>query len=215
MRHGSTLFRTLILVVLGVGGFTGYALGGELADDRLGMRTVPILLLTRSDVQKALNLEPQQVATCRRAAVALYDRAALVKGRKDAGAQAARRAIDQEMSLWLDKYLTPEQLARLEEIDLQWEGASAMLSRPFLDESLHLTDEQKKQVEHCIAEGKAKRTREGWSYESHVNQTRKAIAFLDDRQRAMWIKVLGPPCAFQIATEPRTAQSTRPASTRR
>ena len=119
------------------------------------------------------------------------------------------------MSLWLDKYLTPEQLARLEEIDLQWEGASAMLSRPFLDESLHLTDEQKKQVEHSIAESNAKRAREGWSYESHVNQTRKAIAILDDRQRAIWIKVLGPPCPFAIATEPKSAQSTRPGAPRR
>ena len=52
MRHGSTMFLMLILLGLGIGGFTGKAVGGELADDRLGMRTVPILLLTRQTSRK-------------------------------------------------------------------------------------------------------------------------------------------------------------------
>ncbi len=214
MRHGWTVFRTLIILGVGLCGFTRHAHGGELADDRLGMQTAPILLLTRSDVQKSLNLEPRQIAACRQAAVALYDRAALLKGRKDAGARAARRAIDQEMSLWLDKYLSPEQLGRLEQIDLQWEGASAMLSRPFLDESLHLNDAQKKKVQEYIDAGWAQRAREGWSYENHTNQTRKAIAVLDARQQAIWIKVLGPACPFEIAGKPPTAQ-TQPVGARR
>ena len=41
---------------------------------------------------------------------------------------------------------SPEQLGRLDQIDLQWEGAAAMLSRPFLDESLNLTDRQKQKI---------------------------------------------------------------------
>jgi hypothetical protein len=214
MRHGWAVFRTLIVLGVGLGGFTPHARGSDLGDDRLGMRTVPIVLLTRSDVQKDLKLDTRQIAACRQAMVALYDRAALLKGRKDAGAQAARHSIDQAMSQWLDQYLTPEQLGRLEQIDLQWEGASAMLSRPFLDESLRLSEEQKKKIRQCIAEGNAQRAREGWSYENHSNQTRKAIAVLDLRQRSIWIKLLGPACEFKIAVEPQTAQN-RPAAARR
>ena len=207
MRHGWTVVRTLIILGTGLCGFSPRVQGGELTDDRLGIRTVPILLLTRSDVQRALNLEPKQGAECRRAAFALYDRAAVLRGRKDAGAQAARGVIDREMSSWLDTHLTPEQLGRLEQIDLQWEGASAMLSRPFVHESLNLTPAQRKTIEDCIAAGRAQRARDGWSYENHVNQTRQAIAVLDARQRELWIQLLGPHCPFKIAVERRTTLS--------
>jgi hypothetical protein len=83
MRHGWTVFRTLMVVGVGLGGFARYTHGGELADDRLGFQMAPIVLLARSDVQKDLNLEPKQIAACRRAAVALYDRAAR-RRRRDA-----------------------------------------------------------------------------------------------------------------------------------
>ena len=91
MRHGWTVFPTLIVLGLGLCGFTRPARGGEPLDDRLGMRTVPIFLLTRSDVQADLKLDPKQVAMCRRGAIALQRRASLLRGRKDAGAAAARR----------------------------------------------------------------------------------------------------------------------------
>ena len=113
MRHGSTMFRTLILLGLGICGFSGHTHRRRARGRPSGYGTVPILLLTRSGRSKSPQSRTRQVAECRRAAVALYDRAALAERTKDAGAQAARRAIDQEMSLWLDKYLTPEQLGRL------------------------------------------------------------------------------------------------------
>ena len=207
MHHGWKIARSLIIMGLAVCGLTGHALGREPTDDRLGMRTVPILLLTRSDVQKDLNLGPKQSTECKQAALKFYDRAFRLKGRKDAGAQAARKAIDFETSAWLEKFLTPAQLERLDQIDLQWEGASAMLTRPLLDDSLKLTPEQKQKVGDCVDAGKAQRAREGWSYENHVNQTRMAISFLDDRQRSLWIGLIGRPCPFQITIEPQTAQS--------
>jgi hypothetical protein len=213
MRHGWKIARSLIIMGVVLCGLTRHALGGEPTDDRLGMRTVPILLLSRSDVQKDLNLGPKQSIECKQAALKFYDRAFRLKGRKDPGAQAARKAIDFETSAWLDKFLTPAQLERLDQIDLQWEGASAMLSRPFLDDSLNLTPQQKQQVAQCVEAGKAQRDREGWSYENHVNQTRMAISFLDDRQRSLWIGLIGRPCPFQVTVEPQTAQS-RPATPR-
>ena len=207
MRHGWTVFPTLIILGLGLCGFAKPARGGEPLDDRLGMRTVPIFLLTRSDVQADLKLDPKQVAICGRAAVALQRRAMLLRGRKDAGAAAARRAVDQEMSLLLSDNLTPGQLARLDQIDLQWEGASAMLTRPFLDDSLNLTPEQKKKVTECISAGYAERAKGALTYEDHVDQTRKAIAILDERQRNVWIHVLGPHCAFKIDVRAQAAQN--------
>jgi hypothetical protein len=222
MCHGWTVFPTLIILGLGFCGFTRPARGGEPLDDRLGTRTAPIILLTRSDIQADLKLDAKQISVCNRAAQALQRQAYLLKGRKDAAATAARRRVDEEMTLLLSKYLSPDQLGRFEQIDLQWEGAAAMRSRPFLDESLNLTPEQKKRVEECISEGNAQRARAGWTYDDHINQTRKAIAILDDRQQRLWIRVLGPHCTFNIAGKAQTAQnnvqppgSSNPASTRR
>ena len=107
MRHGWAVFRTLVVLGVALGGFTQHAFGGELADDHLGMQMSPLVLLCASDVQKDLNLDRGQIAVCRRATVAFYDRAALLKGRKDAGARAVRKAVDQEMTQWLDKISDP------------------------------------------------------------------------------------------------------------
>ena len=211
MRHRPTVLPALIFLGLGLCGSTQPARGDEPTDDRLGRRTAPIFLLTRSDVQAALKLDSKQIALCQRAAFALQRLASNLKGRKDAGANAARRQIDEEMSLWLSKYLTPLQLGRLDQIDLQWEGAAAMLTRPFYDEGLKLTDDQTKKIRGWIVAGDAQRTRGAWSYEDHVNETRKAIAVLDERQYHFWTQVLGPPCPFKIAVKAQTARNDRPA----
>ena len=208
MRHGWTVFPTLIFLGLGLCGFSWPARAGEPLDDLLGRRTVPIVLLLRSDVQLDLNLKPKQVMECERAAVSLYDRASGLKGRRDSGANAARLQIDLEMDRWLSENLTPEQFGRLEQIDLQWEGAGALLSRPFLDDSLQLTDQQKNKIKECISESNAQRAaRRAWTYDDHVNQTRQAISVLDERQRTLWIRSLGPHCAFKIAAGPGTAEN--------
>ena len=88
-----------------------------------------------------------------------------------------------------------------------------MLSRPFLDESLALTDAQKNE-DSGLHRRRAKHSELGerWSYENHVNQTRKAIAILDERQQRIWIKLLGPACQFEIAGEPQAAQKQQSAA---
>jgi hypothetical protein len=210
MRHGWTVFRTLIILGLSVSGVARCACGGEPTDDRLGMRTVPILLVCRPDVQKDLGINPKQAELCKTAARVFYERAFKLRGRNDAGARAARRQIDLDTTNWLGSFLTPQQLDRLEQIDLQWEGASAMYSRPMLDESLQLTPAQQQQVKQSIAQGNAQRAQAGWSYEDHVNQTRIAISFLDARQKELWIHAIGPKCPFHIELETKTAQSQPP-----
>jgi hypothetical protein len=207
MRHGLTVFPTLIILGLGLCGVTRPAHGGEPLDDRLGGRTVPIFLLTRSDIQADLKLTSEQVIECQRAAPAFQRMASRLIGRKDPGVVAARREIDESLTRWISEHLSSEQIGRLDQIDMQWEGAAAMLSRPFLDEGLKLTDDQKKKVRECIAEGNAQRARGIWTFDDHTNQIRKAFAILDERQRKLWIDVLGRACLFKISVNAQTARN--------
>jgi len=198
MRHGSTVVKALTALGLVLAGFTRVARSAEPLDDRLGIRTVPIFLLTRSDVQADLKLDADQISESHRAASALYYKALSLRGNRQAGVVAARRVIDGDQSAWLSAHLTAQQLDRLGQIDLQWEGAAAMLSRPLLRDYLSLTPEQHAKVAGYIAEGHEQRARATWTFTEHVNLTRKAISVLSDKQKDLWIRVLGPPCRFSI-----------------
>jgi hypothetical protein len=198
MRHGSTFAPALSVFSLVLVGWTGAGIAAEPLDDRLGIRTVPIMLLLRSDVQADLKLDAQQVTLCYRAARTLYERARALKGQTGQGADAARREIDQKQNEALRRTLNPEQVARLKQIDLQWEGASAMLSRPLLDDSLNLTPEQKETVSKLVSEARSRQTMRPPNFDEHTELTRNAIAVLTDRQKELWIGVLGQPCRFSV-----------------
>ncbi len=202
MRHGSTVVAVLIGMGLTVAGFTRIARSDEPFDNRLGKRIAPIVLLCRSEVQADLKLTPAQISDGRVAAAALYYKALRLRGKTEAGVVAARRVIDEEQSQWLSTHLTPEQLSRLGQIDLQWEGASAMISRPVVAEDLDLTPDQRDQVARYIAEGEKRRATAAWTYDEHVDLARKAISVLSEKQKRLWIHVLGPACHFAIAARP-------------
>jgi hypothetical protein len=210
MRHGSTL----AIAFFALGALTPVALGGEPFDDRLGIRTVPIYLLMRSDVQADLKLDPNQVAEAHRAAARLYAKALTLRGKVGAGAVAARRVLDDEESHWLSSHLAPPQLDRLGQIDLQWEGAAAMLNRPVVAEYLSLTAEQQQRVAQVVAEGRSQRVQSPWTSADHVNHTRRAIAVLTDKQKDLWIHVLGPPCRFAITANAPALPPEPPADSR-
>ncbi len=97
-----------------------------------------------------------------------------------------------------------------------------MLSRPLLDDSLNLSPEQKEAVTKLVAEANSRRASGPPTYDEHVALTRAAIAVLSDRQKDLWIHVLGPHCQFSIgnpvalpANPPTaTARGARPAVTR-
>jgi hypothetical protein len=187
------------------------AAGSEPLDDRLGMRTPLLFLLVRSDIQKDLGLEPARVAEVNRFAAELYERALSLKGRVGPGVVAARRAIDEAESEWLSKHLKPEQRERLGQIDLQWEGVSALLSRPVVIDFLGLTEEQRDHVSRVCSDAMKDRVRRGpWTYEEHIELIRKALAVLSDKQKDLWAKVLGRPCRFVISAE-KPAQARPPA----
>lgn len=209
MRAGRRIVLALYLIGAGsFSGLTGITRGGEPLDDRLGIRTTLLFLLIRSDIQAELGLEPAQVADVNRAAKELYRKALGLKGRSDKGAVAARRAIDEEEGHWLSSHLNPKQRDRLGQIDLQWEGASALLSRPIVADYLGLTAAQQENVKRIVVRAQAQRPRPGpWTYDEHLELTRKAISLLTEKQKQQWVHVLGPPCRFAIVIAP-PAQAT-------
>ena len=143
-------------------------------------------------------------------------RTSALKGIKLPAMVAARRAVDEEMSQWLITNLSPEQLDRLDQIDLQWEGPAAMITRPFYEESLSLTREQREKLTSCLTEARARRAQGTWTYEDHHELTRKALAVLSEKQRHLWVRILGEPCAFKIGVSmptPAARVSVRPAAT--
>jgi hypothetical protein len=213
MRQGSTVVIALVVLGSAFGAFPSAADSGEPLDDRIGIRTVPLYLLLRSDVQVDLKLAPGQVAEAYRAAQSLYEKALGLRGKRGGAILAARRAIDEDQSRWLAAHLSAEQLERLNQIELQWEGAAAMLSRPVVAEYLNLTAEQKQKVARFIGEARERRARGGWTFDEHVDLTRQAISVLSDKQKELWVHVLGPACRFSIVVGARPAPSQSAATT--
>ncbi len=211
----------VVLVTLGLGLFGPHrhATCGEPLDNRIGRRVAPIFLLTRSDVQADLKLAPDQIAEANRLSTELHRRAQVLQGltgeRNVPAVKEARRAIDDQQADWLSKSLSDHQLERLGQLDLQWEGAAAMISRPLVTEYLNLTPDQVQKVTEYVKESRQRQAPANWTAADHFNLTRRAIALLSDKQRDQWIHLLGPKCPFMVATQkpaiptaPRTAQGT-------
>jgi len=205
MRHGWTVVQALVVLGVGLLQFTDFARGAEPLDDRLGIRTAPIFLLTRSDVQADLKIDPKLAAACQRVAASLRHKASALKGSKVPAMVGARRAIDEEMSQWLITNLSAEQLDRLDQIDLQWEGPAAMITRPFYDESLGLKREQREMLTGYLTEAKTHRANGTWTYDDHHELTRKALTILTEQQRHLWVRILGQPCQFKIGVPSATS----------
>ncbi len=208
MRHGGlwTVLRAVLWVVVGMGGLVhGRAgLAGEwtLPDSRLGIRTAPLLLLSRPDVQAELRLDQSQILGAHKTIDELTRRALALRGKTGAAVIAERRAIDEAQLDWLSKYLTGIQLERLRQIELQWEGVSAMLSRPTIADHLRLTPEQRQALARVIAERNAARARSatGPGNESAFNQ--KAQSVLSKTQQELWVSLLGAPVRFGTTAGP-------------
>ena len=117
--------------------------------------------------------------------------AALKKKPNSEGTIRARRAIDEAMQDWLDSQLSAEQKSRLVQIDLQWEGLSALISRPIVAEALNLGKEQIANLEAAISRRDESRRK------GHVDAervlTEASLAFLSEMQRENWKRMLGNP----------------------
>jgi hypothetical protein len=200
MRRGLTIVPAFLLLGLSV-------LGGDqvtqlkepsLSDDRFGSRIAPIFLLTRPDIQTDLRLDAGQISAARLESAQLWQRAAGLRGRPRADVLAARQAIDEEMTQWLIGHLAAAQLERLRQIDLQWEGASAMLTRPVVGEYMKLSPDQRRAIALYLRERDQRRAHGALVPEEEVLLVRKAFAVLSEDQKAQWNRLLGAPCKFSV-----------------
>ncbi|MGO9922296.1 MAG: hypothetical protein ACLQIB_47320 [Isosphaeraceae bacterium] len=211
MRHPWRISPVLVVLGLEIAGLgsAGSGQAGEFLDDRFGRRTVPIMLLMRSDVQSDLKLEPDQIAEARRTAEELYYKAMPLRGQSGPALEAARRAIDAEQSVWLSRHLSALQFERLRQIDLQWEGVAAMLSRPVIADYLNLSAEQKRALGQFVARHRQSRTGQlRWTPADQASLARQALTALSDDQRQLWYSLLGPVCHFSIPAPPTTPAAT-------
>lgn len=164
----------------------------ELPDAALGVRVAPILLLSRGDVQRELGIDPTTAAAVADAIVDFYGRAAALRGRSGPEAVAARRALDESVGRWVAEHLTAEQRGRLDQLDLQWEGAAALITRPTVAESLGLSTEQRGQIAEALGALPPSAGDHESRLAAHLAAHRAAVALLTDEQRTRWEAILGP-----------------------
>lgn len=201
MHPGSTRWRTLTMALCLSASSLCLADGPGLSSDRLGTRTAPLLLLTRSDVRSDLRLSAEQAALADQAIQDLYRRAESIRGQGNTPQiVAARRAIDDAQRDWIGVNLSVEQQARLVQIDLQWEGPAALVTRGSLSETLTLSPEQVRSLRTALEERRAEGTSRP---DSERRFAEKTLAVLTLEQREQWKVMLGRPFVVQVAQVPK------------
>ncbi len=195
MRHGPT--PVIVAVVLGLVGT--YALGAtdepSLPDARIGQRTAPLLLLSRQDVRSDLGLSPDQTDSAARAIRSFYVHAHALRGKGNAPEVIReRRAVDDEASGWLQSRLSPEQRLRLAQLDLQWEGPSAVVSRAVVVQALNLSADQITTMRNAVAVRDQLRARGEPQADAALLQA--TLACLSESQRDVWKSLLGKRLPF-------------------
>ena len=198
------------------GGFGG---GGGNSDNSFGRggpgRTSRTTLARNTAVQDDLKLTPEQKQQIAAAA--------------EANSPAAiARAFEQK----IDATLTPEQLARLKQIELQQGGASALL-RTEVVKQLSLTNDQQAAMRKAVDEASASvraqmselsganrqapntadlfaKLREK-SLEINKQRDEKIMAVLSDEQRKTWQEMLGPKGPVMTSTAEQFSRNRTPA----
>jgi hypothetical protein len=203
MRHGSTIVPAVLVLAAALAGAGGSQDAPpsdwvKMLDERFGMPVAPIYLLLRPDVQGDLQLNQRQVAGARDMVGRLIDRLLNLKRKSTPDAnQAERRQIDEQMATWLRQELSPAQCERLTQINLQWEGASA-LRRSAVAEYLRLDEAQSSRVHDLLAQ-RDQRWIKGTLKSGEFDQfSREALGILTALQKEQWDHLLGPPCRFTI-----------------
>lgn len=173
-----------------------------LPDSRFGHRTAPLMLLSRPDVRADLGLGPNQIEEAQYAIAALHAKAAALRGKSGPDVVKARERIDAEEQRWLKAHLTEVQYARLHQIDLQWEGTSAIVSRNAISNRLQLSKSQFDQIAQAVARRNHERDSgaEDPGREAHLK--RAVVAVLNETQREEWARMVGHPFKLQLAQGP-------------
>lgn len=176
---------------------------------RLGIRTAPLILLSRDDVRAELSLTPEQTAGAEKALTALHARALATKQMQPEVARAERKVIDDAQAAWVKSNLSPDQLVRLSQIDLQWEGPSALVSRPMVGDVLGLTPEQRSALTRAVEARNAARATANYDASHEKTLAEQTIAILTEPQKSRWKTILGKPFAVELADSSNRAKARR------
>jgi hypothetical protein len=199
MRQGTTVIASALLLGLALAPWPARGDSAPLPDSRLGVRTAPLLLLSRPDVQADLKMSRTQVDDAEAALRDLYVKAAGLRGVKGEKAVAARRAIDEQQRQWIETRLSEPQRKRLVQIDLQWEGPSALVSRPAVAVMLDLTPDQLATLKKAVDQSARSRSRGEPTSKAEGELSRQTLATLSDAQKLRWKAMLGHPFQPQLA----------------
>jgi hypothetical protein len=176
----------------------------QLPDEAIGARLSPVLLLSRQDIQRELAITAEQAVAVERAIAELLAQAASLRGRSGPDAVAARRAVDEAAQQWIEGNLSDEQQARLAQIDLQWQGASALVSRPTIAASLELTEDQQQRIVATLTQGPSPGED---PVQAHHRMHRDAVGVLSEDQRLRWLAMIGSP--FEVIEQRAASASGR------
>lgn len=205
MRHGLIRLLPPFLIIVAIV-FVHPSRAGEthapLPDERLGIRTAPLLLLSRADVRDDLKLTPKQAVEAEKAITDLYVRADDLRGKTGIQVIEARKAIDEAQRDWFERHLTAVQQNRLVQIDLQWEGPSSLISRPVLADTLGLSSQQRTSLKEAVAKRNLQRTRKMDAPADEQVLARQALSLLQTAQKEQWRAMLGRPFVPQLAARP-------------
>lgn len=173
----------------------------SLPDDRIGTRVAPILLLSRDDVRGDLKLNESLHIQAQQAIGELYEQAAALRGKTGPDIVAKRRQVDQDCQGWLKQYLTEPQQVRLDQIDLQWEGPAALVTRPTLSAALDLSAAQAQQLAQAVRQRDQSRGAGGGILETERQLAEQTLEILKPSQRERWKSMLGDVFQPKIAAE--------------
>jgi hypothetical protein len=190
--------RAALLLIAGLvlGPTPGLAGPPPLTDDRLGIPTAPLLLLSRPDVRAEIGLDAARSADADKTLSELYQHALALKGQHGPDVENHKRAIDQAGEHWLQSKLSEAQRKRFNQIELQWEGPSALIHRPIIADALGLSHEQRARLSEAIAARNRRRAlgADLWECERQLFEQTRALLTVEQRRR--WRAMLGPPFAF-------------------
>ncbi len=177
-----------------------------LPDERLGIRTAPLLLLSRPDVRGELAMTPLQTEAAEHAITDLYVQASRLAGKPNDEVLSLRRALITAQVRWIEANLTDEQKTRLVQIDLQWEGPSSLVSRPLVAQTLKLTAEQRERISKAVVERERSRKEHGPRLEDERKLAVVALETLAPDQREHWRGLLGKEFVPRLASKPATTE---------
>ena len=216
MRQGSTL-ALVGLALLMVATPTLAGSPWVLPDESQGTRVAPMFLLSRPEVREDLGLTPDVCQQVEKAIEDLFEKASAIKGKTGEAAVAQRKHVDEIQKTWLESHLALDQVDRLAQIDLRWEGFAAIATRSSVAATLSLSDEQKAAFQRAVAERNAQREKQKDHRAADQLFTQRALSILNPGQRETWTRMLGRPLALKpvspsATTNTATATATAPKS---